>query len=113
MLFRSSRRHSAARARNIDIIHVNGDGRVIAFRRSDGSDELLVVASLNNRTFDEYVIQTDQGRLPDGEWRELFNSDADIYGGDGAGNFGADLPAGNGRLRLRVPANAIVILQKT
>ncbi len=110
---RFSRRHSAARARNIDIIHVNGDGRVIAFRRSDGSDELLVVASLNNRTFDEYVIQTDQGRLPDGEWRELFNSDADIYGGDGAGNFGADLPAGNGRLRLRVPANAIVILQKT
>ena len=76
---------------------MNGDGRVIAFRRSDGSDEVLVVASLNNRVFDEYVIQTDQSRLPDGEWRELFNGDAARYGGDGAGNFGADLPAGNGR----------------
>jgi 1,4-alpha-glucan branching enzyme len=110
---RFSRRHRAARARSIDVIHVNDAGRVIAFRRSAGSDELLVVASLNKRAFDAYVIQTDAGRLPDGGWRELFNSDAAIYGGDNVGNLGADLPAGGGRIQLRVPANAILILQKT
>ncbi len=110
---RFSRRHSAVRVRNIDIIHVNNDGRVVAFRRSAGSDELLVVASLNNRVFDGYVIQTDPWRLPDGEWRELFNSGAAIYGGDNVGNDGADLPAGTGRIQIRIPANAFVILQKT
>ena len=58
---RFSRRHSAVRARGIDVIHVNDGGRVIAFRRSTGSDELLIVASFNNRVFEEYVIQTEHG----------------------------------------------------
>src|SRR5207237_487440 len=110
---RFGRRHSAARARNIDIIHVNNDGRIIALRRSAGTDELLLVASLNNHVFDRYAIGTDPWRLPDGEWRELFNSDAAIYGGDGVGNYGADLPAGNGRIQIRIPANGFVILQRT
>lgn len=34
---RFSRRHRAARMRSIDIIHVNNDGRVVAFRRSAGA----------------------------------------------------------------------------
>jgi len=112
-VIRFSRRHSAVRVRSIDIVHVNNDGRIIAFRRSAGSDELLLVASLSNQVFDDYVIQTDSWRLPDGQWRELFNSDAAIYGGDNVGNFGGDLPAGNGRIHLRIPANAFVVLQKT
>ena len=110
---RFSRRHPAVRVQNIDIIHVNGEGRVIAFRRSAGADELLVVASFNNRVFDEYVIQSDPWRLLDGKWRELFNSDAAIYGGDNVGNFGADIPAANGRIQIRVPANGFVVLEKT
>lgn len=110
---RFSRRHAAVRVQSIDIVHVNGDGRVIAFRRSAGSDELLIVASLNNRAFDQYVIGTDPWRLPDGAWRELFNSDAEIYGGSNTGNAGGDLPAIAGRIHVRVPANALVVLQKT
>ena len=110
---RFSRRHIAVRVRSIDIIHVNGDGRVIAFRRSAGTDELLVVASLNNRVFDEYFIQCEPWRLPDGNWRELFNSDAAIYGGDNVGNFGADLPVTNGRIQIRIPASGFVVLVKT
>ena len=110
---RFSRRHAAIRVQNIDIIHVNGDGRVIAFTRSAGSDELLVVASLNNQVFDLYVVQTDPARLADGQWREVFNSDAAIYGGDNVGNFGADLPAANGRIQIRIPAKGLVVLEKT
>ncbi len=109
---RFSRRHSAVRVRQIDIVHVNNDGRVIAFRRSAGSDDLMIVASFSNHVFDDYVIQTDPSRLPDGAWRELFNSDAALYGGDNIGNLGADLPAGNGRLQIRLPANAFVVFEK-
>jgi 1,4-alpha-glucan branching enzyme len=109
---RFSRRHPAVRTRRIDVIHVNDEGRVIAFVRTAGRDELLVVASFNNRMFDEYVIQTESWRLPDGEWREQFNSDAAFYGGSSVGNFGEDLPAGNGRIHLRLPANAIIVLQR-
>ena len=109
---RFSRLHPAVRVQHIDIIHVNDGGRVIAFRRSAGLDELLIVASLNNQPFESYAIQTDSWRLPDGNWRELFNSDAAIYGGNDFGNFGADLPVANGRIQLRVPANGFVVLEK-
>jgi 1,4-alpha-glucan branching enzyme len=61
--------------RNIDIIHVNDGGREIAFRRFAGNNDLLIVASLNNGAFEDYVIQTEPARLPDGAWRDLFNSD--------------------------------------
>ena len=82
---------------------------MIAFRRSTGSDELLIVASFNNRVFEEYVIQTDWWRLPGGEWRELFNSDAAIYGGANVGNLGGDVPVQDGRLKVCLPANSFVV----
>jgi 1,4-alpha-glucan branching enzyme len=106
-------RHPALRARTIDIVHVNGGGRVLGFRRSWGSNELLVIASLSNEMYDRYEIRTERWRLEDGAWRELFNSDAEIYGGSNVGNFGADIPAGGGALTLRLPANGVVVLQKT
>jgi len=110
---RFSRRHAAARSQEIDIIHVLGGDRVIAFTRSAGNDKLLVVASLRNQPFsDGYVIQTDASRLTDGSWREVFNSDASIYGGSNIGNFGADVPAANGRLQCRIPANGFLVFQR-
>jgi 1,4-alpha-glucan branching enzyme len=110
---RFSRRHTAARSQEIDIIHVLGANRVIAFTRSAGSDKLLVVASLRNQPFsDGYVIQTDASRLGDGLWREVFNSDASIYGGNDIGNFGADVPTTNSRLQCRIPANGFLVFQK-
>ncbi|HYP66887.1 MAG TPA: alpha-amylase family glycosyl hydrolase [Thiobacillaceae bacterium] len=110
---RFSRRHPAVRVQAIDIVHVNGDGRVIAFRRSAGNDELLIVASLSNQIFETYVIQTDAWRLPDGGWSELFNSDASIYGGNNTGNFGATLFAASGRIQIRIPANGLVVFVRT
>ena len=112
-LIRFSRRHSSTRAQSIDVIHALGATRVIAFTRMAGSDRLLVVASLRNQSFlDGYVIQTDPSRLPDGAWREVFNSDAAIYGGANVGNFGADVPAAGGRLEARVPASGFVVFQR-
>jgi 1,4-alpha-glucan branching enzyme len=112
-LNRFSRRHSATRSQDIDIIHVIGGNRLIAFTRSAGSEKLLIIASLRNQPFlDGYVIQTDPWRLPDGSWRETFNSDALEYGGRGIGNFGADVPAVGGRFQVRVPANGLLIFQQ-
>jgi len=112
-LIRFSRRHPATRAHAIDVVHVLGATRVIAFTRSAGSDQLLVVASLRNQPFlDGYVIETDASRLPDGAWREVFNSDADLYGGFSVGNFGADVPAAGGRFQARIPACGFLVFQK-
>ncbi|MGE5765126.1 MAG: alpha-amylase family glycosyl hydrolase [Mycobacterium leprae] len=112
-LIRLRRANSAVRSLSIDIIHVNGSGRVIAFTRSAGQTQVLVVASLNNRPFlDGYVIETDPGRLPSGLWQETFNSDSTLYGGNDIGNFGTALPAEAGRLQLRIPANGVLVLQR-
>ena len=97
----------------IDIVHVNGAARVLAFRRSAGNDELLIVASLSNQVFEAYVIQTEAWRLPDGAWSELFNSDAALYGGNNTGNFGASLYAATGCIQMRIPANGFLAFART
>ena len=72
------------------------------------------MASLNNHPFlDSYLIQTDPGRLPSGRWLETFNSDSAIYGGANVGNLGAAIPADDGRIRLLVPANGLLVLQRS
>jgi 1,4-alpha-glucan branching enzyme len=112
-LIHLSRQCPATRSQEIDVIHVLGANRLIAFTRFAGGQNLLVVASLRNQPFlDGYIIQTDPARLPDGWWREVFNSDAAIYGGGNIGNFGADVPASGGRIQVRVPANGVLVFQK-
>jgi 1,4-alpha-glucan branching enzyme len=109
---RFSKRHSAIRSQVIDIIHVNPGARVIAFTRLVGADNLLIVASLNNLPFSNYVVSTDPSRLPAGGWQEVFNSDAAIYGGNNVGNAGGTLPATNGQIQMTIPANGILVLAK-
>ena len=85
--------------------------RVLAFRRWDGGEELLVIGSLNNAAFGAGYRRMRDLPLADGEWREIFNSDAPIYGGTGltnpapvvmqGGDFRPDNP---GLQRSRFPA---------
>jgi 1,4-alpha-glucan branching enzyme len=103
----------AARSRDIDVIHVHNDNRVIAFTRRAPGQELLVLASLNDAPFDHgYFVGTDPGRLPDGQWKEIFNSDAAIYGGDNIGNAGAALQAAQGVINAVIPAHGFVLLER-
>ena len=105
------RSHSGLRSHNIDLIHVHNDNRVIAFRRWDETQEFLIVASLNNYSFSEgYVIEN--SRLQDGSWREIFNSDAESYGGYNVGNSGAAIQACNSNISIIIPANGFVVFQK-
>ncbi len=104
--------HASLRSRAMDVLYTWNDNRVIAFLRSLPTEQMLVVASLNNLPFAQgYVIQSD--RLPAGGWTEAFNSDAAIYGGDNVGNGGATLPVANGQINVVIPANGFVVLQKT
>jgi 1,4-alpha-glucan branching enzyme len=108
-----ARKRPAARSRDIDIVHVNPAGRVMAYTRRAGTDRLLVIASLSNAPYlDGYVIRTEEPRLPNGTWREIFNSDAPQYGGAGVGNFGAAVPVMGGRLQANVPANGVLVFRK-
>jgi 1,4-alpha-glucan branching enzyme len=103
--------HSAIRSHNIDIVHVHNANRVIAFRRWDDQEELLIVASLNNHPYThEYVIQND--RIGDHQWHEIFNSDAIVYGGADIGNFGETMISMNGYIHLAIPANGFVVFQR-
>jgi 1,4-alpha-glucan branching enzyme len=112
-LIRLRRGNRAVRSHNIDVVHADDSSRVIAFTRRDGSSDVLVVASLSNHPFtDGYVIETGSDRLPDGPWRETFNSDSSRYGGSDVGNSAGSISASDGRIDVRLPANGFVVLQR-
>lgn len=99
------------KSHQIDIVHVHNANRIIAFRRWDDPEELLVVATLNNYFFGAgYTISS--SHIPTAQWREVFNSDAQIYGGNNIGNAGATIAATNGNIRVVIPANGFIVLQR-
>jgi 1,4-alpha-glucan branching enzyme len=105
-----SRRLGSIRGHNIDILHQSNANRVIAFKRWNGSEEVVIAASLNNVPFaNGYVIEKDVLAIPDAGWKEIFNSDAASYGGQNVGNAGAIIPSGQGRLNVAIPANGFVV----
>jgi 1,4-alpha-glucan branching enzyme len=104
-----SKRLHSIRSKNIDILHAQDNNRVIAFKRWLGNEQVLVVASLHNLPFENYTIISDSYRLPDGDWKEIFNSDAEIYGGANVGNGGATHRASQGVITVTIPASGFVL----
>lgn len=107
-----SRRLRSIRSRNIDILHAWNPNRVLAFKRWSGDEEVIIVASLNNAAFNGYVIEKDLLAIPNARWKEVFNSDAAIYGGQNIGNGGATISSDQGRLNVVIPANGFVVFVK-
>ena len=106
-----SRRLRSSRSHDIDILHHWNASRVIAFKRWDGNEEVIVAASFNNSAFaNGYVIEKDPVAIPDAGWKEIFNSDAAIYGGQNVGNAGATIPSRQGRVNVTIPASGFVVL---
>ena len=78
------------------------------------TDQLQVIVSLSNHPYSAgYVLNSAPDRLEDGAWLEIFNSDAAQYGGANSGNFGAAIPAQNGRFEAVLPANGVLIFGKS
>ena len=108
-----SRRLRSIRSHNIDILHQSNPNRVIAFKRWNGEEEVIIVASLNDTFFaNGYVIEKDLLAIPNAGWKEVFNSDAAIYGGQKMGNWGAIIPSNQGRLNVVIPACGFVVFVK-
>jgi len=108
-----SRRLRSIRSHNIDILHVHNANRVLAFKRWNEDEEVIIAASLNNTAFtDGYLIEKDLSAIPNARWKEIFNSDAAIYGGQNTGNYGASLCSDQGRLNVQIPANGLVVFVK-
>ncbi len=106
-----ARRLPSIRSQNIDILHQSNANRVAAFKRWSGDEEVIVVASLNDTPFaGGYVIDRDRVAIPDGGWKEVFNSDSASYGGQNVGNRSAVLATTGGRLDVVIPAAGLVVL---
>jgi 1,4-alpha-glucan branching enzyme len=100
-----------SRSHNIEILHVHNANRVLVFRRWDDHQEFIIAASLNNHPFTGgYVIENQ--RIANGRWQEVFNSDAEDYGGNNSGNYGMDMLSSNGRISVVIPANGFVVLER-
>lgn len=108
-----SRRLRSIRSNEIDILHQSNVNRVLAFKRWNGNEEVIIVASLNNTAFSNgYIIQKDLLAIPNARWKEVFNSDAAIYGGQNIGNYGATIGSNQGHLNVVIPANGFVVFVK-
>jgi 1,4-alpha-glucan branching enzyme len=107
------RRLRSIRTGNIDILHQSNSNRVIAFKRWNGDEEVLVAASLNDAAFaDGYTIRKDEMAIPGAGWKEIFNSDSAMYGGQNVGNLGAIVTSFPGSLKVVIPAAGFVVLAK-
>jgi 1,4-alpha-glucan branching enzyme len=102
--------HPALRSRNCEILHASDDNRVIAVRRWERGEEVIVIGSLNNWAF-RGGYRIENTRIADGSWREVFNSDAPQYGGEGLLN-GGQIASGGGAITLNIPANSVLMLRR-
>ena len=98
------------------VVGEDPENTVFAFRRSAGSpaDDLLVVANMTPSPRYNYRV----GVPASGHWREIFNSDASLYGGSNLGNDGgrwAEAPAAHGQpqaLDLTLPPLGLIVLKR-
>jgi 1,4-alpha-glucan branching enzyme len=109
-----SRRLRSVRSHNIAVLYRSNEDRVVVWKRWSGDEELLVFASLNNAPFSNgYAVRSDLLSIPNGSWKEVFNSDAAVYGGNDVGNGGATIPSTDGALEVKIPANGLVVFVRT
>jgi 1,4-alpha-glucan branching enzyme len=100
------------RSRNIEILDVHDANRVLAFRRWDQNDQYLVIGSLNNQPYDDPGYVVSHPHLPNGHWREVFNSDAHHYGGWNQRNSGGTIASQAGSFESVIPRIAVTVFKK-
>lgn len=92
----------------------DAESSVIAYLRKDGDNPIAVVCNFTPVVRDSYFIPVPFG----GIWKEIFNSDAAIYGGSGKGNLGEKLAEtrdlkneGPNYLNLTLPPLALLMFK--
>ena len=91
----------------------DADHNVVAYLRRDaGGNQVAVVVNFAGTPHEGYRLALPQG----GAWREILNTDAEVYGGSGVGNLGevlAEARPWKGRahsVTLRVPPLGVLYL---
>ena len=112
------RRTPALRSEAINLYHARNDSRILAFHRwvPGLGDDIVVVASLNDSTFEQYRLGFPQS----GRWREIFNSDFYDFLPNPrcAGNGGAITALSGGQdgldwsASIVIPANSILVFAR-
>lgn len=111
-LIRLRLNHPGLRSPDIDVVFVHNEHRLIVFHRWGGGQDFLIVASLNRCAFDQPSYLFHAERIPSGNWREIFNSDAADYGGANVGNYGRAIGNQAGSFECVVPANGVIVFQR-
>jgi 1,4-alpha-glucan branching enzyme len=106
--------HPALRSPAGNVVHVDRQGQVVAFKRYtyDG-DVVLVVVNVSDNQWSNGGYGVLMGG-ESGAWEEIFNSQAPVYGGvNTTGNFGASLfVAGDGKLYINLPSWSVLMFRK-
>ena len=105
--------HPALRSPNGQISHTDPHNNVVAFKRWNNlGDVLLIVVNAGDSQWADppYAVQLG-GET--GQWEEIFNSQAPLYGGVGAvGNPGTTLQATDGQLPIHLASWSVHIFAK-
>src|ERR1017187_2028943 len=92
------------------VVHTDKQNQVVGFKRYDlAGDVLLVVVNAGDGQWDgnQYAMSM---AGDGGVWREVFNSQAPLYGGIGTvGNFDMDLQAVDGQLWINLPSWGVLV----
>jgi 1,4-alpha-glucan branching enzyme len=108
-LIRLRRRHHALSSPNIVVTHIHNADRVLAFHRWRGPEHYIVVSTLSDHGYpDGYTVSVPNDAQ--GNWRELFTSDAGVYGGDGVSNE-AQVESVEGKITVKLPPRGFVVLR--
>ena len=85
-------------------VYTHNENSVIAFTRKSGSEEFLVLSSLNHNSFPNYGIPVESGK-----WQLVLNSDATEFGGSGLGN---PVVQGGPQANFALPAGSVMVYKK-
>ena len=104
-------RAAPLRSRDVRTVYVHDSNRVLGFLRSDGFDDFLVLVSLATQPFAQgYWFPSTA--IPSANWREMLNSDSELYGGWNVGNGTATLSSYSGGINAVLPAAGLLVLQR-
>lgn len=102
---------SALRSRDVRTVYVHDANRVLAFLRTDGFEDFLVLVNLANTPFSQgYWLEG--AAIPAGNWHEVLNSDSALYGGWNVGNGTATLSSDGRGICAILPAAAMLVLER-
>jgi len=92
----------------ISRVMTHNSDKVLGFRRdsANGDDSFLVFTHLGDANRTDYSVD-----LPDGQWKEVFNSDGERYGGTNTGNGGGVI-SGDSVQRMVLPAGGTIVFKK-